>query len=328
MPAPGHQPRTDLAESSTHPEGRAVWIGWAVLAALVVIVAAVLSQAGSQSASRSASLPRPLPPASDARGFVPDAWYLPDDKLLGFVEIPAGAFVIGSDPVKDPLAFENERWSKTAAQGTLDLAAFYIGRFEVTVAQYGAFVDATNRPTDAQTLRAPANHPVTSVTWPDALAYSRWLEATLKQSPRTPAVLQARFRDGWRIVLPSEAQWEKAARGSDGRIYPWGAEPRRDRANFGGTATMAVGSFQCPECPHAVADMSGNVWEWTRSPYQPYPFDPSDDANNLEQDALWVMRGGSYGDPERNVRAAIRGGADPGARRPFIGFRVALVPAT
>jgi formylglycine-generating enzyme required for sulfatase activity len=313
-----------LAESPPQREARAVWIGWAVLAALVAIVAAVLYQAGSQSAGGSAPVARPHPPAGPVSGFLPDAWYLPDDDRLGFVEVPAGAFVMGSDPARDPLAFENERWSKATPQGTLDLAAFYIGRFEVTVAQFGAFVDATNRPTDAQTLQAPANHPVTSVTWPDALAYGRWLESTLKQSPRTPAMLQQLFRDGWHIVLPSEAQWEKAARGSDGRIYPWGAEPRRDRANYAGTATMPVGSFQCPECPHAVADMSGNVWEWTRSPYQPYPFDPSDDRKNLEQDALWVMRGGSFGDPERNVRAAIRGGADPGARRAFIGFRVAI----
>jgi formylglycine-generating enzyme required for sulfatase activity len=325
MPAPGHQRRTDLAESSANRQTRAVWIGWAVLVALVAIVAAVLSQAGSQSATRSAPPPRPLPSATDVRGFLPDAWYLPDDDHLGFVEIPAGAFVMGSDSAKDPLAFENERWSKTVAQGTVALDAFYIGRFEVTVAQYGAFVEATNRPTDAQTLRAPANHPVTAVTWPDALAYGRWLESTLKQSPRTPPLLQQRFRDGWHIALPSEAQWEKAARGNDGRVYPWGVEPRRDRANYAATATMPVGSFQCPECPYDVADMSGNVWEWTRSPYQPYPFDPSDDAKSLDQDALWVMRGGSFGDPERNVRAAIRGGADPGARRAFIGFRVALV---
>ena len=70
--------------------------------------------------------------------------------------------------------------------------------------------------------------------------------------------------------------------------------------------------------------MSGNVWEWTRSPYQPYPFDPSDDRRELQADALWVMRGGSFADAERNVRTAIRGGADPGARRAFIGFRVVI----
>ena len=70
--------------------------------------------------------------------------------------------------------------------------------------------------------------------------------------------------------------------------------------------------------------MSGNVWEWTGSPYQPYPYDETDDRESLETDALWVMRGGSYADSDQNIRAAIRGGADPGARRPFIGFRIVL----
>jgi formylglycine-generating enzyme required for sulfatase activity len=73
--------------------------------------------------------------------------------------------------------------------------------------------------------------------------------------------------------------------------------------------------------------MSGNVWEWTRSPYQPYPFDTGNDRDGLDADALWVMRGGSFADAERNVRAATRGGGDPGVRRPFIGFRVAISPA-
>ena len=70
--------------------------------------------------------------------------------------------------------------------------------------------------------------------------------------------------------------------------------------------------------------MSGNVWEWTRSPYQPYPFNPADDREGLEANALWVMRGGSFTDPERNVRTTTRGGGDPGVRRPFMGFRVAI----
>ena len=70
--------------------------------------------------------------------------------------------------------------------------------------------------------------------------------------------------------------------------------------------------------------MSGNVWELTRSPYQPYPYDEGDDAGDLATDALFVMRGGSFTDPAPNVRAAIRGGADPGVRRPFIGFRVVI----
>jgi formylglycine-generating enzyme required for sulfatase activity len=72
--------------------------------------------------------------------------------------------------------------------------------------------------------------------------------------------------------------------------------------------------------------MSGNVWEWTRSPFQAGPYDPPNDRIDLEADALWIMRGGSFSDSAQNVRAAVRGGADPGARRPFIGFRLVLTP--
>jgi formylglycine-generating enzyme required for sulfatase activity len=72
--------------------------------------------------------------------------------------------------------------------------------------------------------------------------------------------------------------------------------------------------------------MSGNVWEWTRSPYRPYPYTEAGRAEDPAADALWVMRGGSFADPPRNIRTAVRGGADPGVRRPFIGFRIALTP--
>jgi formylglycine-generating enzyme required for sulfatase activity len=298
-----------------------------VLTALVVIVAAVLFQARTQPAAGAVSVRYPRPGTAEVKGFQPDAWFLPDDTLLGFVEVPAGAFLMGSDPARDPLAFDNERWPGTAGQASVDLPVFYIGRYEVTVAQFGAFVDETGHRVDAGALRAPANHPVSMITWPDALAYCRWLESALQQSPRTPPRLLQLLRDGWRVGLPTEAQWEKAARGADGRVYPWGDQPRRDRANFNGAAPMPVGSFRCDDCAFGLSDMSGNVWEWTRSPYQPYPFDPADDRKNLEADALWVMRGGSFADAERNVRAAIRGGADPGARRPFIGFRIALFRA-
>ncbi len=244
--------------------------------------------------------------------------------LPELVEIPAGPFTMGADPARDPQAFDNERWSPTAGEGTVHVDAFFIARHEVTVEQFSAFAHAAGWTVDQRALSGAPTHPVTYVSWPDALAYGRWLQATLERAPDTPPGLLQRLREGWRVTLPTEAEWEKAARGTDGRTYPWGNTPRSDRANYQGRGTTPVGRFTCPECPYGLADMSGNVWEWTSSPLQPYPYDPSDDRANLAADALWVMRGGHYGDPARLVRTTTRGAADPGARRPFIGFRVVL----
>lgn len=294
-------------------------------AAALVLSAAAACQPPAPGVSSDPS-PPPLPETLD--GFRADAWFLPDDDRLGFVEIPAGTFTMGSDPAADPRAFENEHWPAGRTRGTVGLPAFAIGRYEVTVAQFRAFVAAAGVTVDPAALRAPPDHPVASVSWPDALAYCRWLEATLREWPATPPPLRGWLDAGWRITLPSEAEWEKAARGADGRVYPWGDVPRRDRARFGGADGPApAGGFDCPECPFGLRDMSGNVWELTRSPYQPYPYDESDDDDDLAADALFVMRGGSFQDPASNVRAAVRGGADPGARRPFIGFRVVVTPA-
>jgi len=271
----------------------------------------------------SAAVPE-LPTRLD--GFRADAWYLPDDELWGFVEIPGGSFLMGSDPSADPLAYDIEIWSRNQPQGVVEVPTFFIGRYEVTAAQYAAFVEATGHPVADGTFDVPPDHPVSQITWPDALAYARWLEDTLHSSPETPEPIRSRLEEGWRVTLPDEAEWEKAARGTEGAIFPWGNQPRSDRANFQGQRAVSVGLVSCPECAHGLSDMSGNVWEWTRSPYQPYPYDESDDHQNLRADALWVIRGGSYQDPLRNVRAAVRGGGDPGARRPFVGFRVALIP--
>ena len=294
---------------------------------LVTAVWIALSNAGSLPQSPLISddavngNPREVP------GFLAEAWQLPDDPLLGFVEIAAGSFLMGSDAVIDPMAFDIERWSSTNAQAVLELPTYYIGRFEVTVAQMRSFVQATGYPIDGQALGGAPGHPATFISWPDALAYSRWLDEILRTSPDTPEVLSTLLEGGGRVTLPTEAEWEKAARGSDGRIYPWGSEPRPDRATYQARGTTAVGSHQCPECPFGLSDMAGNVWEWTRSPYQPYPYDPIDDFEDLENESLWVMRGGSFTDPAHFVRGANRGGADPGARRAFIGFRIAISPS-
>ena len=235
---------------------------------------------------------------------------------------------MGSDPTHDPLAFGLERWSPRALQGTVELPAFLIGRFEVTVAQLSAFVAETGHPiAEPVALDAPGDTPATFVAWTDALAYARWLDDALRRWPDTPRPIAERLAAGWRVTLPSEAEWEKAARGDDGRIYPWGDAPEAAYANYEAREAAPVGSFRCEPCVYGLADMAGNVWEWTRSPYQPYPFDETDDRDTLGDEALWVMRGGSFEDGEQMIRSANRGGADPGARRRFIGFRVVISPS-
>ena len=244
--------------------------------------------------------------------------------LGGFVEIPGGPFTMGAGPGTSPGAFDNERWSAGSDDGTVDVPTFYLARREVTVAEFAAFAQATGWKAEPRALTAPPALPVTLVAWTDAVAYTRWLSASLAASPATPPRLAQLLREGWRVTLPTEAQWEKAARGTDRRVYPWGNELRRDRATFESAGLTPAGARACPECAHGLTDMAGNVWEWTRSPYQPYPYDESDDRSGLDADALWVMRGGGFADPARLIRTTARGAAEPGARRPFIGLRVAL----
>lgn len=244
----------------------------------------------------------------------------------GFVEVPAGAFVMGAGRTTSPDAFDNERWSPTADEGTVTLPAFYLARREVSVAEFTTFVRRTGWRADPRALSAPAATPAAYVSWPDALAYCRWLTTSLAAAADTPVVLGERLKAGWKVTLPTEAQWEKAARGGDRRVFPWGDHPRLDRGQFDTQGPAAVGAHPCPECPYGLEDMAGNVWEWTRSPNQPYPYDDGDDRATADAQALWVIRGGGFADPARLVRATARGAAEPGARRAFIGFRVAVVP--
>jgi formylglycine-generating enzyme required for sulfatase activity len=250
----------------------------------------------------------------------------PKPEAPDFVEIPAGPFTMGADRARDSMAFDNERWSPAQGEGTVDVPAFLIARREVTVSDFKKFAQAGKWSIDRRAVAGGDDHPVTYVSWTDALAYCRWLETTLKTSSWTPPRIAQALGDGWRVTLPTEAEWEKAARGTDRRRFPWGDEPRRDRANFGSGATVPAGQIACAECAHGLSDMAGNVWEWTRSPLQPYPYDPSDDRSNLDADALWVIRGGGFSDTPQLIRTTTRTAAEPGARRPFIGFRVVISP--
>ena len=256
-------------------------------------------------------------------GFSSAHWYLPDDGLLGFVEIPAGTFIMGSNPALDRMAYQNEQWSDLRRQGEVELARYFIARQETTVAQFARYLADSGTGQLPQRLGDNGNLPITNVSWPQALAYARWLDQQLRETPDIPDALRTMLKSGARVNLPNEAEWEKAARGTDGRIFPWPGGPAASYANFNAHAPRAVGS-SCPQCAWGLHDMAGNVWEFTRSPLQNYPWTPEGDAGSLDGDALYVMRGGSFADPLNNIRVAVRGAVDPGVRNATVGFRVVI----
>lgn len=266
----------------------------------------------------------------DAR-FRADAWYLPDEPLLGFVEIPAGAFHMGSDKQRDRLALDNEC---PAHQFTLP--GYYMARYPVTVAQFRAFVAASGyKPANTRSLDGVLNHPVVDVNWHDAWQYCRWLTDSLRAWEAIPPLLAALLRvQVWQVMLPSEAEWEKAARGSDGRLYPWGDTFDAAQGNMGETgigSTSAVGCFPSGASPYGLLDMSGNVWEWTRSLWgRPYSYEP--DAGREPWHAAdgnsRVLRGGAFWNDHQDARCASRNGYDARGVGPVVGFRVVVRPGS
>ena len=295
--------------------------GFIIMSLLIVFVAVFMNRQSQQLNEAGDSA---LSQAANLDGFRADAWYLPDEPLLGFVEIPAGPFTMGSNPALDRMAYENERWSSLQRQGEVSLPRYYISRYEITQAQFAAFVRDTGLAQAALDPGLAGDFPVSNVTWPEALAYARWLQARLLASESTPAELRRFLENGARVILPNEAEWEKAARSDDGRIFPWGNRPRSNLANIQSDALLPVGSIDCPDCAWGLADMAGNVWELTRSPMQDYPFRLSDNDPDLQAEPLFVMRGGSFSDGLNNVRSAVRGAVDPGVRNSSIGFRLVI----
>jgi hypothetical protein len=164
---------------------------------------------------------------------------------------------------------DDGQFSREQPQHELALPAYQIGRYPVTNAEYAAYVEATGRdaPRHWREGRFPeelADHPVVNVTWRDALAYVQWLAERAEQPYR----------------LPTEAEWEKAARGDDGRLWPWGDEWDPARANCqpeGPKGTTPVGQYSAAggDSPCGAADMAGNVWEWCSSLWGNDPNKPS-----------------------------------------------------
>jgi formylglycine-generating enzyme required for sulfatase activity len=197
----------------------------------------------------------------------------------------------------------------------------------VTNVQYAAFVQATgyDQPEHWKLGKLPSgkeDDPVAYVSWYDAVAYCRWL-AEVTGKP---------------YGLPSEAEWEKGARGSDGRIYPWGNRWNEMRCNSGEGVPMdtaPVGAYLEGASPYGLLDMAGNVWEWTRSlwgagwgkPSFKYPYDPADGREDLDapKSVCRVLRGGAFNQDRRHVRCAYRDGYYPSVRNGDVGFRVYVV---
>jgi formylglycine-generating enzyme required for sulfatase activity len=154
------------------------------------------------------------------------------------------------------------------------------------------------------------SQPVVGVSWYEALAYCRWLSA----------------KSGREYRLPSEAQWEKAARGTDGRRYPWGDDWDPDRCNNkenGPGRTTPVGQYPEGDSPYGVGEMVGQVWEWCSSKYAPYRYEPDDGREDLEGDDSRILRGGSWynSSPAGKCRCGSRYRRGPRGRSDDRGFR-------
>ena len=178
---------------------------------------------------------------------------------------------------------------------TVEVSEFQIAKYPVTIAEYIRFVKATDhrRPNSWPINEDPYHlgcHPVTSVSWEDAVAYTKWVKAR----------------------LPTEAEWEKAARGTDGRFYPWGDAFIAENCNTsesGTDGTRPVDMHPGGASPYGVLDMAGNVWEWTSTNYQ----------SNKD---WWVLKGGAWDYKGiKDARCAARVYFRPDFRNKAIGFR-------
>jgi len=246
-------------------------------------------------------------------------WPAKDEMVL----VPAGSFLMGSDRKVDRNAYPFE-----LPQRRVYLDAFEIDKYEVTALQYLKFVLATGRSPlldwrydGGNFQESMAHHPVMHVTWYDADAYCQWA--------------------GKR--LPTEAEWEKAARGEDGRINPWGNQPAGlSRANFGRTGLsgpvrdrperlllyppiISVNKYDNAVSPYGTYQMLGNVAEWVADWYDKdyYATAPDRNPKGPERGTQKAFRGGGWMDSTTTMRAAMRNGTDPTVKINWMGFRCA-----
>ncbi len=231
-----------------------------------------------------------------------------DSKNVPMVLIPAGDFIMGSDDTGD---------AGSRPAHTVFLEAFYIDKYEVTNEMYDACVYAVEcrKPRNPGSVTRStyysnpvfADYPVLYVDWSMAVAYCEWRGAR----------------------LPTEAEWEKAARGTEGLVYPWGnTNLDCSYANIAGCVgdTTAVDQYDKSQSPYGVYGMAGNVWEWTSSLFKFYPYSATDGRENMTATGKRVARGGSwhtFGGNAGNARTDTRFELEPGYYGAYVGFRCA-----
>ena len=219
------------------------------------------------------------------------------------VPIPAGEFRMGDD----------EGGTEEYPMHTVLLNAFMIDKFPVTNSQYKMFVDITGHRapphwTGGTHTISEAEHPVVNVSWHDAQAYAKWVNKR----------------------LPTEAEWEKAARGTKGQTYPWGDAFRKDNTNCNNEydGLTAVKQFPGGGSPYGVMDVCGNACEWVEDWYfdDYYKSSPIDNPPGPDGGQYRVIRGGFFGENKAGVRCAARHYSPPGAMQEHVGFRCAKTP--
>ncbi|MGV7222404.1 MAG: formylglycine-generating enzyme family protein [Nitrospinales bacterium] len=234
-------------------------------------------------------------------------------KILDMALIPAGNFYQGSSEEMVDWAIgkfhaESREWYRDETPVyKVYLDDFFIDKNEVTVGQYKIYIKKTGKP-KPKYFEDPNfnqdNQPVVGVSWQEAKDYCAW--------------------EGKR--LPTESEWEKASRGPDAKIYPWGHQVDETKANVLGMNDKyrypaPVGMFPQGQSLYGLMDMSGNVWEWTDSWYQPYP--GNEQKNDLFGKKLKVTKGGSWAANMDLARSALRGKMLPEERQNYLGFRCA-----
>lgn len=232
---------------------------------------------------------------------LPDEISLPNG--MKFMHVLAGKFMMGND----------DGTSEERPQHTVDIPYdYWMGYFPVTNEQYNQFQKKDFG-------KGKGDHPVVYIKWIDAQNYVEWLnEKYASQLPK-----------GYIFCLPSEAEWEKAARGEKGLIYPWGNDFDSAKCNTreggkGGTTPLGLYS-PGGDSPYGCADMAGNVWEWTRSVLMPYPYKENDGREGEHTSGVHVSRGGSWVNRRARASCSSRNGEGPGGFD--LGFRLACSPS-